>query len=82
MSRFHQTLKPEAILKLANVPHSGNDRETGVQLARLAEWCSNNLVLVLEDCPLCGQSREDCEADPCPESSECCDDCGSDPCTC
>lgn len=89
VSRFHQKLKPEDILKLAHasklsqsIPAEQRAKALFIMLGKVTTWCSNNLVLVLDDCPLCGQSREDCEADPCVESRECCTECEQNPCTC
>ena len=55
----HETrLKPSNILKLAGV------RKTQATL-KLATWCANNLVLIEEDCPYCGQTAPD-DCDYCP----------------
>lgn len=53
-----KTLSPRRILVLAGVKPSKD-------LLKLATWCSNNLVLLEDDCPHCGQSADECDEDPC-----------------
>jgi hypothetical protein len=74
MSRFHQKLEPGQIAALALAGRRPEDKAWACQnsdVIRVLRWCSNNLVLVLEDCRYCGQGREDCnEEEPCRETLE------------